>query len=135
MSSTGPGFELGSAASSILLRGVELDNKQRYTEALICYQEGLQLLVDMLKNLSDTQKKTYIRGKIEEYMGRAETLKKHVEKQKALGNYREQIVIADGSKGHSYESVFGRFLEEDVYAIEVEDPYIRAHHQASMDDT
>nr|CAD7264001.1 unnamed protein product [Timema shepardi] len=39
-----------SAAALILQRGVDLDNKRRYTEALVCYQEGLQLLVNILKS-------------------------------------------------------------------------------------
>lgn len=37
-------------AVSLLKRGVELDAKERYTESLICYQEGIQILVDSLKS-------------------------------------------------------------------------------------
>lgn len=37
-------------AANILQRGVDLDCKQRYTEALVCYQEGLQILVDAMKS-------------------------------------------------------------------------------------
>lgn len=41
------------AAINILKRGVELDTKKRYTEALVCYQEGLQILVDKMKGNLD----------------------------------------------------------------------------------
>lgn len=37
------------AAASILQKATELDAKGRYTEALICYQEGIQLLLDIMK--------------------------------------------------------------------------------------
>ena len=37
------------AAASILIRAVELDTSKRFTEALICYQEGLQFLMEALK--------------------------------------------------------------------------------------
>ena len=37
------------AAISLLTRAVELDTKKRYTEALVCYKEGLALLMDVLK--------------------------------------------------------------------------------------
>jgi len=37
------------AAASILIRAVELDTNKRFTEALICYQEGLQFLMEALK--------------------------------------------------------------------------------------
>lgn len=36
-------------AGNILIRAVELDDKKQYTESLVCYQEGLQLLVESLK--------------------------------------------------------------------------------------
>lgn len=42
-------MNIENAAINILKRGVELDTKKRYTEALVCYQEGLQILVDKIK--------------------------------------------------------------------------------------
>lgn len=47
-------MNIESAAINILKRGVELDTKKRYTEALVCYQEGLQILVDKIKGLLNT---------------------------------------------------------------------------------
>lgn len=44
-------MNIESAAINILKRGVELDTKKRYTEALVCYQEGLQILVDKIKGI------------------------------------------------------------------------------------
>jgi hypothetical protein len=40
-----------AAAVTVLRNGVDLDNKKRYTEALVCYREGLQLLFDLMKGL------------------------------------------------------------------------------------
>ena len=37
------------AAASVLKRAVELDTQKRFTEALVCYQEGLQLLMEAVK--------------------------------------------------------------------------------------
>ncbi|GJQ73929.1 hypothetical protein Trydic_g18863 [Trypoxylus dichotomus] len=121
-------MSIESSAASILQRGVELDTKQRYTEALICYQEGLQILVDSMKN-STGNKKIYLRNKIEEYMNRAEQIKEKVAKLKEEGKYHEQINIANNSTGYSYQSVFGHFLDEEVIEVKVEDPYIRSFHQ------
>ena len=39
-----------AAAISLLKRAVELDTKKRNTEALICYKEGLQIFMDVLKS-------------------------------------------------------------------------------------
>lgn len=38
-----------ASAVSLLTRAVELDNARRFTESLVCYQEGIQLLIDALK--------------------------------------------------------------------------------------
>lgn len=137
-------MSVGSAAAKILQRGVELDNKKRYTEALVCYQEGLQVLVDMMKgeinlNLSaflknevsgeTGEKRVYLRSKIEEYMKRAEFIKTNVDKLKEEGKYSEQINIENNAVGFSYKKVFGRFLDEVVLNVKIEDPYIRSFHQ------
>ena len=46
------GIAAGVEASgiSLLQRAVELDTSRRFTESLICYQEGIQLLLDAMKS-------------------------------------------------------------------------------------
>ena len=83
----------------------------------------------MILDTSDSTKKMQLRQKMEEYMSRAEMIKKLIAEKKAQGVYREQVVIEADSTGHSYDSVFGRFLDTEVNEIEVEDPYIRNFHQ------
>lgn len=43
----------------------------------------------------------------------------------------EQRRIDEDSKGHSYESIFGKCLDNRLTEVTVEDPYIVAHHQLS----
>lgn len=38
-----------ASAVSVLKRAVELDQGGRFQESLVCYQEGIQLLMDVLK--------------------------------------------------------------------------------------
>lgn len=40
-----------TSAISVLKRAVELDQSGRFQESLVCYQEGIQLLMDVLKGL------------------------------------------------------------------------------------
>ncbi|XP_050355708.1 MIT domain-containing protein 1-like [Nymphalis io] len=122
-------MNIESAAVNILKRGVELDTKKRYTEALVCYQEGLQILVDKIKGEYDDTTKSYLRKKVEEYMNRAEAIKKLVLKQKETGQFHEQVHIENNSTGHSYKKLFGRFLDEEIQYVIVEDPYVRSFHQ------
>jgi len=56
-------------------------------------------------------------------------LKVHVKEEKEASKQHEQIHIEANSCGHSYEALFGKYLGKFVTAVEVEDPYIRSHHQ------
>ncbi|KAK2712288.1 MIT domain-containing protein 1-like [Artemia franciscana] len=116
-------------AISLLSRAVALDKQQRFTESLICYEEGIQILTQVIRGLKDPKKKSHFSQKANEYLDRAEHIKNHVHLEKSKGNYHEKIRIEDGAKGFSYQSVFGRFLSESVLTIDVEDPYIRTFHQ------
>ncbi|XP_013400958.1 MIT domain-containing protein 1-like [Lingula anatina] len=122
-----PGVE--TSAIGLLKRAVELDGEKRFTESLVCYQEGIQLLLDVLKATTDEEKKRRFRQRITEYMDRAEKVKQHIEAEKEAGRYHEQMKIENNSTGNSYEKVFGRFFDEQVTVVEVEDPYIRSNHQ------
>lgn len=106
-----------------------MDNHEQYTKAFVLYQEGLAILVDSIKGIKDIEKKKYLHTKAEEYFDRAEKIKALIDERKATGKYREQTKIEAGSSGHGYEGLFGRFLDDTVTHIHIEDPYIRAHHQ------
>ncbi|XP_064481590.1 MIT domain-containing protein 1-like [Ornithodoros turicata] len=119
-----------ASAASVLTRAVQYDNEKRYTSALVCYQEGIQLLVDALKGVTDDSRREHLRKQAKTYIDRAEKVKELVQQEKEAGTYHEQIQIEDKSTGHSYESVFGHLLDDRVTSIDVDDPYIRAVHQA-----
>ncbi|XP_011647452.1 MIT domain-containing protein 1-like [Pogonomyrmex barbatus] len=118
-----------SAAVSVLKRAVEMDMKEQYTMALVLYQEGVQILLDAVKETKETFKVDYLTSKAKEYLDRAEKIKKLISTRKSAGIYRELIKIESGSIGHGYASIFGRFFDGTVTYINIEDPYIRAYHQ------
>ncbi|XP_051998793.1 MIT domain-containing protein 1-like [Xyrauchen texanus] len=122
-----PGME--SSAISVLKRAVELDQSSRFQESLVCYQEWIQLMLDVLKAVKDDSKKVHYREKIKGYMGRAEQIKDQVNKLKEEGKYHEQIKIAGNSTGFSYESLFKPYIRDWLTEVWVEDPYIRHVHQ------
>lgn len=118
-----------ASAISVLKRAVEMDTARRFDESLVCYQEGINLLLQVLKATSDQSKKERYRKKISEYMDRAEQLKSFVIETKNAGGSHEQIQIDDNATGFGMEKLFSRFMTEFLTEIEIEDPYIRAHHQ------
>uniref|UniRef100_A0A673XGV0 MIT, microtubule interacting and transport, domain containing 1 n=1 Tax=Salmo trutta TaxID=8032 RepID=A0A673XGV0_SALTR len=122
-----PGME--TSAISVLKRAVELDQSSRFQESLVCYQEGIQLLMDVLKAVKDDSKKVHYRQKIKSYMDRAEQIKVHVNQLKEEGKYHEQIRIAEDATGYSYEVLFRPYVTEGLTEVWVEDPYIRHIHQ------
>lgn len=118
-----------SAAASVLKRAVEMDKKEQYTMALVLYQEGVQILIDTMKETKNLDKQKHFANRTSEYLSRAEKLKDLIDQRKTEGTYREIIKIESGSIGHGYASVFGRFFDATVTYIQIEDPYIRAFHQ------
>jgi len=51
-------------AGNILKRAVAFDVEFKYTQALCLYQEGIELLMDILKSTTDENKKAKFRAKI-----------------------------------------------------------------------
>ncbi|NXC18607.1 MITD1 protein, partial [Corythaeola cristata] len=123
------------AGAETVKRAVELDLASRFQESLVCYQEGIDLLLQVVKATKDEAKKHRYRQKISEYMTRAEDIKKHIEKEKqdffSDGKYHKQIRIEENATGFGYEKLFQEYLTEIVSEVWVEDPYIRHVHQAS----
>lgn len=118
-----------TSAVSVLKRAVELDQGGRFQESLICYQEGIQLLMDVLKVVKDDSKRGHYRERIKGYMDRAEQIKAHVNQMKEDGKYHEQIKIAEDATGYSYEALFKPYISSALTEVWVEDPYIRHIHQ------
>ena len=113
-----------TAAIVLLHRAVELDSKKMKMEAYTCYLEGIQLLMNVIKEMktadtaeSDSRLAAY-RAKTSECMKRAEQLKMEIEEEKQRqGEFHEQVRLEGGSTGHSYQSLFGRFLDENVTQV------------------
>ncbi|XP_069009687.1 MIT domain-containing protein 1 [Embiotoca jacksoni] len=118
-----------ASAVSVLKRAVELDQSSRFQESLVCYQEGIQLLMGVLKAVKDESKRGHYRKKINGYMGRAEEIKAHVNQMKEDGKYHEQVRISEDATGHSYEVMFKPYISSALTEVWVEDPYIRHIHQ------
>ncbi|XP_066585935.1 MIT domain-containing protein 1-like [Prorops nasuta] len=118
-----------NAAASILKRAVEMDNKKQYTMALVLYQEGVQILINSIKETKDESKQKHFAARAKEYLERAEKVKELIRQRKEAGDYRELIKIENNAIGYGYTTVFGRFLDASVTSIHIEDPYIRLFHQ------
>ncbi|KAF4517510.1 hypothetical protein B566_EDAN006511 [Ephemera danica] len=117
------------AAIRLIVRAVELDKENRLTESLMCYQEGIGLLMEAIKGMIDKARADAFRAKVKTYLTRAEQIKSHIASEKEKGKYKEHITISAGATGYSYNSVMGRFLDPEVIWVQVEDPYIRQPHQ------
>ncbi|XP_015854419.1 MIT domain-containing protein 1 isoform X3 [Peromyscus maniculatus bairdii] len=118
-----------TAAVAVLKRAVELDAESRYQQALVCYQEGIDMLLQVMKGTKDSSKKSILRTRISNYMDRAENIKEYLDQEKEDGKYHKQIKIEENATGFSYESLFKEYLHETVTEVWIEDPYIRQTHQ------
>ncbi|NXM86273.1 MITD1 protein, partial [Oenanthe oenanthe] len=107
------------AGAETVKRAVQLDVASRFQESLVCYQEGIDLLLQVVKATTDEAKKQRYRQKISEFTFLSD------------GKYHKQIRIEENATGFGYEKLFHEYLTEIVSEVWVEDPYIRQVHQAS----
>ncbi|NXT47018.1 MITD1 protein, partial [Pluvianellus socialis] len=114
------------AGAETVKRAVELDLASRFQESLVCYQEGIDLLLQVVKGTG--------RGAAWQPFAAA-GITIYTEKEKSLffsdGKYHKQIKIEENATGFSYEKLFQEYLTEILTEVWVEDPYIRQVHQAS----
>ncbi|KAI6043776.1 P-loop containing nucleoside triphosphate hydrolase protein [Pisolithus marmoratus] len=68
-------------AIEIVQRAIDEDTKQNYAEAYKQYMNALDYFMLAQKYEKNEKSKVLIRGKIDEYLSRAETLKKHLQSQ------------------------------------------------------
>ena len=109
-------------AITLLLRAVDLDGKRRKTDALAMYKEGIGLLMKVINKLkqekcSDDKKLNAFTTKVREYMDRAEQLKLEIDERNRILQVHKKITVEEGSIGNSYQSLFGKFLDEDVSEV------------------
>lgn len=62
-------------------------------------------------------------------MEQAEKLKKSVQSWGSRGEIRDKIHITDGATKFGYDRIFGKYFQEDVEEILVEEPYLKDHYQ------
>lgn len=117
------------AAGKVLKRAVELDNQEKFSEALVCYQEGIDILFNSLKQSTDDKFKANARQRLTEYISRAEQVKEFVRDQTEIGKYHEKIEIKAGQRGCSYSRLFSKYIDEKLTNVTIKDSYIRTHHQ------
>lgn len=66
-------------------------------------------------------------------MNRAEIIKSLVPPVTDRGHIVDKIFIMEGDRGYSYETVFGKYLDNDVTEISLEEPYVREHYQVTKE--
>lgn len=62
-------------------------------------------------------------------MTRAEKLKAEITSQRSRGEIVDKIHILANGTGYSYESIFGKYLNDKVTEVSLEEPYIREYYQ------
>ncbi|OWA51898.1 hypothetical protein BV898_16359 [Hypsibius exemplaris] len=100
---------LDPTVGQILVLAVQAEKDKRYIAAVNFYTEGIQILVDGIKGISDPVVRNQLKAKAEEYIARAEHLKKIVEDEKKKNEgYHEQIIIEEDAVGFGLEKRFSK---------------------------
>lgn len=79
----------------------------------------------------DSEKKKHFQIRIAEYMERAEKVKAAIQTWSSRGEIKDKINIIDGASNYSYDRIFGKYLNDDVKDILVDEPWIKDFYQVS----
>ncbi|XP_053953003.1 MIT domain-containing protein 1-like isoform X1 [Anastrepha ludens] len=112
-----------------LMRAVECDQAGLILEAQDLYDDGRQMLFQIMAHETDEAKKKSLNERNREYIDRAEQIKEHVQKLGVGGQLVAHIPIDENSVGNSYRSLFGKYLDAEVKEVLLEEPHLyRRHH-------
>ncbi|KAL1746770.1 P-loop containing nucleoside triphosphate hydrolase protein [Schizophyllum fasciatum] len=131
-------------AIEMVKTAIEEDVKQHYEEAYKLYQNSLDYFMLALKYEKNAKSKELIRNKIVEYIGRAETLKTHLESTKASksavgvsgagGSTGATGKKKDGAGGDDPDDPDAKKLRQNIAgAILTETPNVRWDDVAGLD--
>lgn len=65
-------------------------------------------------------------------MTRAEKLKAEITSQRSRGEIVDKVHILANGQGYSYESLFGKYLDDKVTEVSLEEPYLREYYQVGL---
>lgn len=117
------------SAVEILTKACEFDQAGRYLEAVKLYEDGIRKLLDICITESDSTKKQHFKARANDYITRAELLQSKIKTIYSKGDVIDRTLIANGSTGNSYKSLFGKYMDNTIKEILIEDTYIREHFQ------
>lgn len=78
---------------------------------------------------TNSEKKEHFQRKIAEYISRAEQIKEQIREQRSKGEIKDKIHIIANGTGYGYDTIFGKYLGDDVKEISLEEPYLREYYQ------
>ncbi|XP_023302016.2 MIT domain-containing protein 1 [Lucilia cuprina] len=116
-------------AKEILMKAVQCDQAGRILEAQNNYQEGIQILMELVNDENDVAKKKVFYERIKEYIDRAEQIKERVRRHVSQGELVSHNPIDEDATGYSYKSLFGKYITSDVKEVLLEEPYLTERYQ------
>lgn len=107
----------------------QYDREGRKLECIKLYEEGIALLLQQCKLERDPDKKRHFHMKLNQYMTQAEKIKESIRQRGTQGVIKDKIHIIDGARNFSYATIFGKYLDDDVREVAIEEPYLSQHFQ------
>uniref|UniRef100_A0A1A9WFL4 MIT domain-containing protein n=1 Tax=Glossina brevipalpis TaxID=37001 RepID=A0A1A9WFL4_9MUSC len=116
-------------AKEILMKAVICDQSGRILQALAHYQDGINILMDLVNEETNADKKKVYHARIKEYLDRAEQIKERISRLGQSGSLLHSVSIEDGATGYSFHTLFGKYLSNDVKEVLIEEPYLAERYQ------
>ena len=102
----------------------DLEKENQYVAARARYIEGIGELMEFTETLTGSEMKLAYKKLLDENIRKSELLDKKIEAEKD-----KHFKIEKNSRGHTYETIFGRYLDNKVTSINIDEPWLHDQHQ------
>lgn len=96
---------------------------------IISWKIQLKILFNSSSAESDQEKKIHYQTRATEYLKRAELIKTEIQSWSSRGEIKDKICILEGATNFGYERIFGKYMNDDVKEILIEEPYVKEFYQ------
>ncbi|XP_037932086.1 MIT domain-containing protein 1-like [Teleopsis dalmanni] len=108
----------------------EYDAQKRNMEAVVCYTKAIDIFLEEIDGKCyNKDKKEKLLQQIEQYKHLVKKVETRMKTLRSCGNSVKEVHIKDDATGYTYDKLFGKYLNEDVKEILIEESYLREKHQ------
>lgn len=107
-----------------IIRAEKCEKDGHILESQKLFEEGITKMRNSLKECMNASNKDFYRMKIREFQEKSSLFRKIIETQMNNSLLVEQIVIPANVRGHSFQKLFDKYLNDNIFEVHIYEPLL-----------